>query len=86
MSLEPVALGPLLHDVVELLRRSPSTHDVTLEPVTSPGGHGYVLADSRRLKQVLINLVFNAIKYNRRGGSVRRIAGGAARELRPHRA
>lgn len=70
MSLEPVALGPLLHDVLELLRPLASRHEVTLEPVTSPGGHGYAFADSRRLKQVMINLVVNAIKYNRRGGTV----------------
>lgn len=71
MSLEPVALGPLLHDVLALLRPLATRHEVTIEPVTSPGGHGYVFADSRRLKQVMINLIVNAIKYNRRGGTVR---------------
>ena len=30
----------------------------------------FVMADRTRLKQVLINLLFNAIKYNRPGGSV----------------
>jgi len=35
------------------------------------GGNGYVFADNQRLKQVLINLIANAIKYNRRGGEVR---------------
>jgi signal transduction histidine kinase/ActR/RegA family two-component response regulator len=81
MSLEPVALGPLLHDVVELLRPLAGRNDITLEPVTSPGGHGYAFADSRRLKQVMINLVVNAIKYNRRGGSVQiRVGPGGAQE------
>ncbi len=70
LSLEPVALGPLLYDVLELLRPLATRSQVTLEPVSSPGGHGYAFADSRRLKQVMINLVVNAIKYNRRGGTV----------------
>jgi signal transduction histidine kinase len=30
----------------------------------------YVLADETKLKQVLINLLTNAIKYNREGGNV----------------
>ena len=71
MTPEAVALGPLLHDVLELLRPLATRHDVVLAPPTSPGGHGYVHADGQRLKQVMINLVVNAIKYNRRGGSVR---------------
>ena len=28
----------------------------------------YVQADHKRLKQVLINLISNAVKYNREGG------------------
>ena len=56
--------------MLELLRPLATRNHVTLEPVSSPGGHGYAFADSRRLKQVMINLVVNAIKYNQRGGTV----------------
>jgi len=70
LSVEPVALGPLLFDVRELLKPMAERNEVTLAPVTSPGGHGYALADNQRLRQVMINLVVNAVKYNRRGGRV----------------
>jgi PAS domain S-box-containing protein len=36
-----------------------------------PAGPIWALADSRALEQVVLNLISNAIKYNRRGGSVR---------------
>jgi signal transduction histidine kinase/AmiR/NasT family two-component response regulator len=70
MSVEPVALGPVFYDVLELLRPLAARHHVVLHAPTSPAGHGYVLADGQRLKQVLINLVVNAIKYNHPGGAV----------------
>lgn len=51
-------------------------------PRDGPPGH-WVWADPRRLRQVLMNLVSNAIKYNRPGGrvSLRVQAAGAAVEL-----
>jgi CheY-like chemotaxis protein len=48
----------------------PLAADRDLRLSSSPIGVCYVLADRQRLKQVLINLVSNAIKYNRVGGSV----------------
>jgi CheY-like chemotaxis protein len=70
LSLEPIALGPLFQDVLALLRPLAERQHVVLEPPRSASGHGYALADDHRLKQVLINLVVNAIKYNHPGGSV----------------
>jgi PAS domain S-box-containing protein len=70
ISLEPVGLRPLLDEALELMRPLAKGHEVSLYGPAEPVG-GYVFADNQRLKQVVINLISNAIKYNRPGGEVR---------------
>jgi signal transduction histidine kinase/ActR/RegA family two-component response regulator len=71
LSLEPVPLDPLFQEVFDLMQPVASRHGVTVEPPRTEIGSDFVFADNQRLKQVLINLVANAIKYNRDGGDVR---------------
>jgi PAS domain S-box-containing protein len=82
--IEPVELGGLLEEVLALLAPLAAEHNVTLRaPVlasTFPAGRCAVRADRRRLRQVLINLVTNGVRYNRPGGWVEV---GAAHS-RPH--
>lgn len=71
MSLEPVPLGGVLDGTLELAAPLAARHNVE---VLGPGanvGDACVLADAHRLKQVMLNLIGNAIKYNRPGGQVR---------------
>jgi signal transduction histidine kinase/CheY-like chemotaxis protein len=68
LSLEPVQLGDTVADVVSLVRPLAEEREIALRTETGDYGAEYVLADRQRLKQVLLNLVSNAIKYNRRGG------------------
>jgi PAS domain S-box-containing protein len=66
---EPVELGGLLDEVLALLAPLAAEHDVMLRSAV-PAGRDAVLADRRRLRQVLINLVTNGVRYNRAGGWV----------------
>ena len=72
ISTEAVSLGPLVEEAFQLMRPVAAGHDITLfEPVfTEATGAAYVLADRQRLTQVVINLISNAIKYNRHRGTV----------------
>lgn len=69
LSLEPIDVGPLVREVFTLLKPLANQRRVSLE-LPPESGTIVVKADNQRLKQVLLNLVNNAIKYNREGGSV----------------
>jgi hypothetical protein len=68
MRLEPVDLAALVAQTLPLVDPLATQHDVT---VVADGVAGVVLADPKRMRQVLINLFSNAIKFNRKGGRVR---------------
>jgi CheY-like chemotaxis protein len=55
-------------DIVQLLAEE---HNIKLELVNLTNNDLFVKADRQKLKQVLLNLVNNAIKYNRNGGMVK---------------
>ncbi len=65
----PVAVNEIIVEVVDLLGPLALSRDVQLHI----GRTAAVVADAdeRRLRQALINVVANAIKYNRTGGEVR---------------
>ncbi|MFT3665713.1 PAS domain-containing protein [Piscinibacter sp.] len=64
----PIELAPLLAATLELLRPAARAQDIALTSQVPPG-HA-VLADERCLRQVLMNMLSNAVKYNRAGGWV----------------
>ncbi|MFC5344756.1 hybrid sensor histidine kinase/response regulator [Brevundimonas staleyi] len=69
MSVERVDPQLVVRQVCDNLRPAAEAAGVTLRAPAPTAGLG-VVADRTRLRQVLINLVSNAIKYNRAGGDV----------------
>ncbi|HEX9996036.1 MAG TPA: PAS domain S-box protein [Abditibacterium sp.] len=70
LSIEPVAVGELTQEVMGLVQTMASDQHVTISNEIGMDGP-YVMADRQRLKQVLLNLISNSIKYNRFGGNVK---------------
>jgi PAS domain S-box-containing protein len=75
VSLEPVHVGVLIRECVELAKPIADEHRVQVVAPPRPESDVYVVADQQRLKQVVMNLLSNAIKYNRAQGSVRLAVG-----------
>jgi PAS domain S-box-containing protein len=66
---EPVPVDDAVADALDLIRPIAEGHRVRLH-VQPPGPACHVVADRQRLKQALLNLLANAVKYNREGGEV----------------
>ncbi|MFN7723972.1 MAG: ATP-binding protein [Rubrivivax sp.] len=69
VDLAPLPLAPALSRAMGLLELQAQAQGVHLHLAKVPA-QAWVCADTQRLHEVLVNLLANAIKYNRRGGVV----------------
>lgn len=68
LSPEPVGVGEVVCACQQMIANMVEQRRIRVVSSVDPGQ--YVLADRTRLKQVLLNLMSNAVKYNREGGAV----------------
>jgi PAS domain S-box-containing protein len=71
LSLEPVDVHSVIREMLDVVSPSAQEHNILLEYHEPDVQHLHVRSDRQRLKQVLLNLINNAIKYNTNGGIVR---------------
>jgi PAS domain S-box-containing protein len=70
VSLEPVPLGDVIQEALDLIHPLAERWNVRFAGVPPEVVDRYVLADRQRLKQVLLNFLSNAAKFNRPEGTV----------------
>jgi PAS domain S-box-containing protein len=71
LSTEPVLVREVVEEVLDLMQPLAGVRQIELSSDPAHLFDEYVHADRQRLKQVLLNLVANAVKYNREGGKAR---------------
>jgi protein-histidine pros-kinase len=71
--LAPISLGSVVRDVVKLLEGKVQNKDICIE-VQIPETVNPVLTDANKLKQILVNLIDNAVKYTQEGRVVVELA------------
>jgi two-component system phosphate regulon sensor histidine kinase PhoR len=69
LNLEPLSLSEVIHDALDVIRENAEKKKISIIKHEVPGSL-LVKADRNHLAQVLINLLDNAIKYNREGGGI----------------
>ncbi|HWA83752.1 MAG TPA: ATP-binding protein, partial [Fimbriimonadaceae bacterium] len=68
--LQPVDIRRLVREVHDLLTPAAMSQRVSVHIENGEHDGAFALADPQRLRQILVNLVTNAVKYNHEGGSV----------------
>jgi PAS domain S-box-containing protein len=69
-SLEPVSVEQGVEEAIGLVRPLAAERKIKIERTDLIGSSPSILADRQRFKQVLLNLLANAVKYNRDAGRV----------------
>lgn len=70
ISKEKIRISEVVTEVCDLLRPLAIVSGIDVSPVFEDKKDEMVVADRQRVRQILMNLISNAIKYNRQGGSV----------------
>jgi signal transduction histidine kinase/CheY-like chemotaxis protein len=70
LSLEPVNVADVVASALSLIRPQAAARDISVPADADIPGDVYVHSDRQRLLQVLLNVLSNAVKYNRPGGSI----------------
>ena len=70
LSLEPVQIRPVLKEMLDTVAPLASKNQISIEFMECGEFECFILTDRQRLKQILLNLINNAIKYNHPNGKV----------------
>ncbi|MGV7222323.1 MAG: ATP-binding protein [Nitrospinales bacterium] len=71
LSIERTDIVPLVDNVISIAKPLAGEKGISIEYVEIPMGNYYAKVDPVRFKQIILNLISNAIKYNKPNGSIK---------------
>jgi PAS domain S-box-containing protein len=71
LTVESIEVKSVILEILDVVQLQASLKNISIELIDSPVNDIHLQADRQRLRQVILNLVSNAIKYNRNGGFVK---------------
>ena len=80
LELAPLSLSEVIASVVTMIRGRATDHEIALAVAVAPD-LGEVEADERKVKQVILNLLTNAVKFTPAGGRIELTAQRTAGEI-----
>uniref|UniRef100_Q31EA9 histidine kinase n=1 Tax=Hydrogenovibrio crunogenus (strain DSM 25203 / XCL-2) TaxID=317025 RepID=Q31EA9_HYDCU len=85
LSVERTELKPIVEECLQMVHTAAEKHHIKITISEKSNCNYFVIADHLRLKQVLVNFLTNAIKYNRENGSITLFAEKKPAEESPHK-
>ena len=70
LTIEPLAVTPIITEIIDVVNQFAISRNIKIKYSVGANKNLYIKADNQRVKQVLLNLLNNAIKYNNEGGLV----------------
>jgi PAS domain S-box-containing protein len=70
LTLEPVQLSGVIYEMIDIVNPLATNRHINIDVLDFPANQFYVFSDIKQLKQVLLNLLNNAIKYNVDNGKI----------------
>ncbi|MBE9110930.1 PAS domain S-box protein [Nodosilinea sp. LEGE 07298] len=80
---ESIDLFSLLYDLQSMFQERADDKDLYFTLALTPDLPQYIVADSNKLRQVLINLLSNAVKFTQAGGITLRVSRPSPEEIAP---
>lgn len=70
LSIEPVSLENVIYEMIDLVQPQVEKNNLNLKFAVTESSRLCVKVDRQRFKQIILNIINNAVKYNKEGGSV----------------